>query len=197
MDLHARIHEHFKQNVLLVSQLAPLLAEPIEQASTLMAETLLGEHKILCCGNSICASNAQYLVSRLLGHLRFERPGLAAINLSQDTQLMSAMSADNQFSMLYSHQIMALGNAQDVLVCMCLDGNSLNIVNAISTAHERNLRVIVISGGDGGELIEILAEDDIHLAIPSFDTARVQEVFILVMHCLCDAIDSILLGVES
>ena len=196
MDLHARIHEHFKQNVLLISQLAPLLAEPIEQASALMAETLLSEHKILCCGNSLCAANAQYLTSRLLGHLRFERPALAAINLSQDAQLMSAMSADHQFDLLYSRQIMALGNAQDVLVCMCLDGNSMNLIHAIHTAHERNLRVIMMTGGDGGEMIEVLTEEDIHISIPSDDPARVQEVFILVMHCLCDAIDSILLGVE-
>lgn len=196
MDLHARIHEHFKQNVLLISQLAPLLAEPIEQASALMAETLLSEHKIFCCGNSLCASNAQYLTSRLLGHLRFERPALAAINLSQDAQLMSAMSADHQFDLLYSRQIMALGNAQDVLVCMCLDGNSMNLIHAIHTAHERNLRVIMMTGGDGGEMIEVLTEEDIHISIPSDDPARVQEVFILVMHCLCDAIDSILLGVE-
>jgi D-sedoheptulose 7-phosphate isomerase len=196
MDLHTRIHEHFKQNVLLISQLAPLLAEPIEQASALIAETLLTEHKILCCGNSLCASNAQYLTSRLLGHLRFERPALAAINLSQDAQLMTSMSAGHQFDQLYSRQIMALGAAQDVLVCMCLDGNSINVINAIHTAHERNLRVIMMTGGDGGEMIEVSTADDIHISIPSDDPARVQEVFILVMHCLCDAIDSILLGVE-
>ena len=196
MDLHNRINEHFKQNVLLTSQLAPLLSEPIEQASSLIADSLLARKKILCCGNSICAANAQYLVSRLMGHLGFERPGLAAINLSQDIQLFSAMAMNEELSEFYSRQILALGEERDVLFAMCVSGESNNVTRAIQTARDNGLQVIALVGGDGGEMIDALHDASILLSIPSHEIARVQEIFVLVIHCICDAVDSILLGVE-
>jgi D-sedoheptulose 7-phosphate isomerase len=196
MDLHNRINEHFKQNVLLTSQLAPLLAEPIEQASALIAESLLARKKILACGNSVCAANAQYLVSRLMGHLDFERPGLAAINLSQDIQLITAMAQTNDLAQLYSRQISALGEEGDVLFAMCMSGESDNVTQAILRARENGLQVIAMVGGDGGEMMQTLQDTDILISVASHEIARVQEIFILVIHCICDAVDSILLGVE-
>ncbi len=196
MDLHNRINEHFKQNVLLTSQLAPLLAEPIEQASALIAESLLARKKILACGNSVCAGNAQYLVSRLMGHLGIERPALAAINLSQDFQLLSAMAMSGELNQVFSRQVSALGEERDVLFAMCVSGESHNVTQAIRSARENGMQVIVLVGGDGGEMINALQDADILLSIPSHEMARVQEIFVLVIHCICDAVDSILLGVE-
>ncbi len=196
MDLHNRINEHFKQNVLLTSQLAPLLAEPIEQASALIAESLLARKKILACGNSVCAGNTQYLVSRLMGHLAIERPALAAINLSQDFQLLSAMAMSGELNQVFSRQVSALGEERDVLFAMCVSGESHNVTQAIRSARENGMQVIVLVGGDGGEMINALHDADILLSIPSHEMARVQEIFVLVIHCICDAVDSILLGVE-
>ncbi len=196
MDLHQRINEHFKQNVLLTSQLAPLLAESIEQASVSIAESLLARKKILACGNSICASNSQYLVSRLMGHLDFERPGLAAINLSQDIQLFSAMSMNNEVQQIYSRQVSALGEEGDLFFAMCLSGESENIKYAIESARENGMKIIVMLGGDGGDVMQMLQDTDILISVASHEVARVQEIFILIIHCICDAVDSILLGVE-
>ncbi len=196
MDLQTRINEHFKQNVLLTSQLAPILAESIQQASELIADSLLARKKVLCCGNSFCAANAQYLVSRLMGHLRFERPALSAINLSQDIQLFSTMAAAQELDQVYSRQIAALGEQQDVLFAICFDGQSNNVIQGIKIARENGMRVIALLGGDGGEMIEALQDADILLSVPSHEIARVQELFVLIMHCICDTVDSILLGVE-
>lgn len=196
MDLSNRISEHFKQHVLLTSQLSPLLIQPIQQASHLIAEALLARKKVLCCGNSFCAAHAQYVVSRLMGHLSFERPALAAVNLSQDVQLLSAMAANQEFHQLYSRQIAALGEPQDILFVMCIDGESVNIVHAIHTAKEQGLQVIALLGGDGGEVQAALSDVDILISLPIHQLAHLQEIFLISLHAICDAVDSILLGVE-
>jgi D-sedoheptulose 7-phosphate isomerase len=196
MDLPSRINEHFKQHVLLTSQLAPLLIEPIQQASQIISESLLARKKVLCCGNSVCASHAQYLTSRLMGHLSFERPALAAVNLSHDSQLLSAMAISNEFDQVFSRQVAALGEPQDVLFVMCVSGTSGNLVQAVQTAKEQGLQVIAMLGGDGGEVIETLRDSDVLISIPAHEVAFLQEIFVIVMHCICDAVDSILLGVE-
>jgi D-sedoheptulose 7-phosphate isomerase len=131
-----------------------------------------------------------------MGHLDFERPGLAAINLSQDIQLITAMAQTNDLAQLYSRQISALGEEGDVLFAMCMSGESYNVTQAILRARENGLQVIAMVGGDGGEMMQALQDTDILISVASHEIARVQEIFILVIHCICDAVDSILLGVE-
>lgn len=196
MDLNQRIIDHFEQSARLKMELAELLAAPIAAAAEIMVQAVLHEKKILACGNGGAAANAQYFVSRMLNHFETERPGLAAIALSADSVALTAIANTGNFEQVYSKQVMALGQASDVLLAISASGNSKNILKAISAAKERSMQVIVLSGGDGGNVVELLGEDDIHIGVPHDNAARVQEVYVLILHCLCDAIDCILLGVD-
>ncbi len=196
MDLNQRIMTHFEQSARLKLELAELLAAPIAGAAEIMVQAVLHEKKILACGNGGAAANAQYFVSRMLNHFETERPGLAAIALSADSVALTSIANTGNFEQVYSKQVMALGQAGDVLLAISASGNSLNMLKAISAAKERNMQVIALSGGDGGNVVELLGEDDIHIGVPHDNAARVQEVYVLILHCLCDAIDCILLGVD-
>lgn len=196
MPLSPRIIAHFEQSGHLKLELAELLSSPIAKSAELIAQALLSEKKVLCCGNGGAAACAQYLASLLLNRYEIERPSLAAIALTADCVTLSAVADDTHFEQVFSRQIMGLGQAQDVLLAINSNGNSANILNAIKAAKDRNILVIAISGGDGGSLIELLDENDIHIGIPHDSPARFMEVSILILHCLCDAIDCILLGVH-
>lgn len=196
MDLNQRIMTHFEQSARLKLELAELLAAPIAGAAEIMVQAVLHEKKILACGNGGAAANAQYFVSRMLNHFETERPGLAAIALSADSVALTSIANTGNFEQVYAKQVMALGQAGDVLLAISASGNSLNMLKAISAAKERSMQVIALSGGDGGNVVELLGEDDIHIGVPHDNAARVQEVYVLILHCLCDAIDCILLGVD-
>ncbi len=188
--------EHFEQSARLKMELADLLAQPIIRSAEKIVEALLSDKKILACGNGGSAAYAQYFASRMLNHYLTERPGLAAMALGADNVTLSAIANLGHFEQVFSKQITALGQPGDVLLVMSVTGNSKNILKAIKAAKERDMHVIAMSGGDGGSLVELLHADDIHIGVPHDNPSRVQEVYILVLHCLCDAIDCILLGVN-
>lgn len=171
-----------------------VLAPAIELAAQKLANSLLNDGKILCCGNGGSAAEAQHLSSELLNRFERERPGLPAISLTTDTATLSSIANDYQFDLVFSKQIRALGQNGDVLIAYSTSGNSGNILKAISAAHERNLSVIAITGYDGGALAPLLNETDVEIRVPSNSTARVQEVHLLITHCLCDLIDLQLFG---
>ena len=196
MDLLTRINNHFEDSAKLKLALAELLSAPIAASAEMMAEAFLNEKKVLICGNGSGAANAQYFSSRMLNHFEVERPGLAAIALSADSATLTAIANFGHFDQTYAKQVLALGQAGDVLIAISTSGNAANILNAIRAAKERNMRVIAFSGGDGGLLMELLEDQDIHLGVPHDNAARIQEVFVLILHCLCDAIDCLLLGVN-
>lgn len=196
MELTARISAHFEQSGRLKLELADLLAKPIAQAAEIIVQAFLKEKKVLACGNGGSAANAQYFASRMLNRYEMERPGLAAIALSADTSTLTSIANDDHFDQVFSKQIMALGQAGDVLLAMSTSGNSQNILNAIQAGHERGMHIIALSGGDGGGLVELLGDEDIHIGVPHDNASRIQEVYILILHCLCDAIDCLLLGVN-
>ena len=196
MDLLARINNHFEDSAKLKLALAELLPAPIAASAEMMAEAFLNEKKVLICGNGSGAANAQYFSSRMLNHFEVERPGLAAIALSADSTTLTAIANFGHFDQTYAKQVLALGQAGDVLIAISTSGNAANILNAIRAAKERNMRVIAFSGGDGGLLMELLEDQDIHLGVPHDNAARIQEVYVLILHCLCDAIDCLLLGVN-
>lgn len=150
----------------------------------------------LICGNGGASCNAQYFASRMLNHYETERPGLAAIALSADNATLTSIANLGHFEQVFSKQISALGQVGDVLIVMSVSGNSANVLKAIDAAKERDITVIAMSGGDGGDLVELLGDKDIHIGVPHENTSRVHEVNILILHCLCDAIDCILLGVH-
>lgn len=197
MMLNARISEHFEQSGRLKIELAELLAPPIANGAEAIASALLQEKKVLVCGNGGSAALAQYFASRMLNRYELERPSLAAIALSADSITLSAIANDAHFDDIYSKQINALGQAGDILLALSSSGNSPNILKALAAARERGMRIIALSGGDGGALMELLAGQDIHIGVPHDSAARIQEVYILILHCLCDAIDCLLLGVNE
>lgn len=196
MELTARISAHFEQSGRLKLELADLLAKPIAQAAEIIVQAFLNEKKVLACGNGGSAANAQYFASRMLNRYEMERPGLAAIALSADISTLTTIANDDHFDHVFSKQIMALGQAGDVLLAMSTSGNSHNILQAIEAGRERGMHIIALSGGDGGGLVELLRDADIHIGVPHDNAPRIQEVYILILHCLCDAIDCLLLGVN-
>ena len=196
MDLQARIQRHFADSAQLKLQAAELLAEPIERAAELMVGSLLNEGKILACGNGGSAADAQHFSAELLNRFEMERPGLAGIALTTDSSTLTSIGNDYDFNQIFSKQVRALGHGGDVLLAISTSGNSPNVVAAITAAHEKQMTVVALTGRDGGKMGEMLREADVHICVPSPVTARIQEVHILCLHCLCDAIDVQLLGVE-
>lgn len=196
MNLIPRIIGHFEESAQLKLVSADLLAPVIAEAAAIIVAAFLDDKKVLACGNGGSAALAQYFTARMLNRFDMERPGLATIALSADNSTLTSIANDSNFSQVFSKQIMALGQPGDILLAMSTSGNSQNVLEAMSAAHERGMNVVALGGGDGGNLMELLGAQDIHIGVPHENTARVQEVYLLILHCLCDSIDCILLGVE-
>lgn len=196
MNLVSRISEHFIDSAQTKLSSAEPLAVPIADAVELMVESLMATGKILACGNGGSAADAQHFAAELVGRYERERPELAALALTVDTSTLTAIANDYGFEQVYAKQVRALGQPQDVLLAISTSGNSANVIEAIRAAHEREMRVIALTGRGGGRIAELLAENDIHICVPAERTARIQEVHLLTLHCLCDGIDCMLLGTE-
>tara|TARA_B100000945_G_scaffold175119_1_gene140436 strand:- start:1375 stop:1971 length:597 start_codon:yes stop_codon:yes gene_type:complete len=194
MDTELRIRDHFLDSIEAKRYALEELVVPIQHAGNCVAHSLVNEGKILSCGNGGSAGDAQHFSAELLNRFEIERPGLPAIALTTDSSTLTAIANDYQYEEIFYKQILALGNAQDVLLAISTSGNSANIVKAVLAAHEREMTVISLTGKDGGKLAELLKDDDIEIRVPSERTARIQEVHLLVIHCLCDIIDAILFG---
>lgn len=173
-----------------IEQLSPLIVE----AAQYMAHCLLNDHKVLACGNGGSAAEAQHFSSEMLNRFEMERPGLPAISLATDTSTLTSIANDYQFAEIFSKQIRALGQPGDILFALTTSGESPNMLQAIEAAHDRDLRVILLSGRDGGQAGRLLIDGDIELRVPSWSTARIQELHLVLIHCLCDLIDRQLLG---
>ncbi len=171
-----------------------LLADSIGTASEMLINCLLNGHKILCCGNGGSASASQHFSSEMLNRYEMNRPGLPAIALTTDTSTITSIANDDDFRKIFSRQIKAIGQPNDVLVVFTTSGDSVNIIEAIKAAQSRNLVIIALSGKDGGVLPEVLGEDDLELRVPSSATPRIQEIHLLITHCLCELIDNHLFG---
>ncbi|MBE0621179.1 MAG: phosphoheptose isomerase [Burkholderiales bacterium] len=197
MDLVERVSRHFADSVRTKQKSAELLAAPIVQAAELMVKCLLANGKVLACGNGGSAADSQHFAAELLGRFERERPGLAAIALTTDTSTLTAIANDYDYEQVFSKQVQALGQANDVLLAISTSGDSKNVIAAIHAAHERDMQVVALTGKTGGKIASILASEDVHICVPSNTTSRIQEVHLLTLHCLCDGIDTLLLGAES
>jgi D-sedoheptulose 7-phosphate isomerase len=196
MDLVSRISENFSESAHLKLECMDTLAAPIAAAAQLMVNCLKADGKILACGNGGSAADAQHFSAELLNRFEKERPGLAGIALTTDSSTLTSIANDYSFDQVFSKQVRALGRDGDVLLAISTSGNSKNVIAAIEAAHECGMRVVALSGRNGGSLGELIAAKDVHICVPAQSTARIQEVHLLTLHCLCDAIDCLLLGVD-
>ncbi len=196
MDLTARIRKHFDDSANTKLQTKDGLAQPIADAAQAMVNCLMNDGKILCCGNGGSAGDSQHFAAELINRFEMERPALAAIALTTDSSVLTSIANDYDFSQIFSRQVRGLGMSGDILLAITTSGNSINVVEAIHAAHERDMPVIALTGREGGTVGEILESGDIHLCVHAESTARIQEVHLLILHCLCDAIDHLLLGGE-
>jgi D-sedoheptulose 7-phosphate isomerase len=196
MNISERVTNIFTSHIETAQAAMNEVSTDIVDAATLMTNALLADHKILSCGNGGSASDAQHFSSELLNRFERERPGLPAIALTTDSSTITSISNDYTFDDIFSKQVSALGQQGDVLLAISTSGNSANILRAVMAAHQRQMRCVVLSGNTGGDLVGILEDDDVFLSIPAKSTARIQEIHIIVIHCLCDLIDTQLLGPE-
>ena len=196
MEMQSRIRQLFQASIETKQQAMEVLSPGIAVAAEKMVACLMNEGKILACGNGGSAADAQHFAAEMVGRFEKERPGLAALSLATDTSALTAIGNDYDFDMVFSKQVRALGQTGDILLAISTSGNSANVIEAIHSAHERQMTVIAFTGKDGGKIGELLTSEDILLNVPAFRTARIQEVHILMIHALCDAIDYMLLGGE-
>ena len=196
VDLLERIRRQFSDSAQLKQKAHEVLAEPIAHAIGIMVKALLSNGKILACGNGGSAADAQHFSAELLNRFERERPGLAAISLTTDTSTLTSIANDYEYEQVFSKQVSALGQPGDVLFGISTSGNSKNVTRAIAAAHEREMRVVALTGRGGGEIGKLLTPEDVHICVPHSQTARIQEVHLLTLHCLCDGIDCMLLGAE-
>ena len=194
MDPLNRVRDHFAESIAVKQTSADVLAESIAAAGRVMSDALLADGKILSCGNGGSAADSQHFSSELLNRFETERPGLPAMALTTDASTVTSISNDYSYEEIFSKQVRALGKPQDVLLGISTSGNSENVIRAIAAAHERGMKVVALSGRDGGRMADIFAEGDVEIRVPATRTARIQEVHLVVIHCLCDLIDTTLLG---
>ena len=194
MDIELRIRNHFLDSIETKRNALEELIIPIKHAANCISDSLLNEGKILSCGNGGSAGAAQHFSAELLNRFEIERPGLPAVALTTDSSTLTAIANDYEYDQIFSKQILALGTNRDVLLAISTSGNSSNIIKAVQAAHERNMLVLSLTGNKGGKLAKLLKGDDIEIRVPSDRTARIQEIHLLVIHCLCDIIDAILFG---
>ncbi|MVW59100.1 phosphoheptose isomerase [Massilia sp. NEAU-DD11] len=192
-----RILAHFQESAELKMKSANLLAQPISQAIELMFNALSNGNKILACGNGGSAGDSQHFAAELVGRFERERFPLPAIALTTDTSIITAVGNDYSFNEIFSKQVQAFGQAGDILLAISTSGNSGNVLAAVEAALEREMRVVALTGKDGGKIAQMLTDADVHINVPHSRTARIQEVHLVAIHSICDGLDVALFGEED
>ena len=196
MKLITRIGKHFDDSAQTKLQSKKVLAQPIADAAQAMVTCLMNDGKILVCGNGGSAADSQHFAAELVNRFEVERPGLACIALTTDSSVLTSIANDYDYVQIFSKQVRALGLDGDLLLAISTSGNSPSVLEAIQAAHERNMPVVALTGKDGGKMAAMLKPTDFHICVPATSTARIQEVHLLALHCLCDLIDHLILGGE-
>lgn len=194
--LEQRIEQHFIDSADLKYQAAQTLSKPLAAAVQAVLACVTSGGKVLACGNGGSAADAQHFAALFVGRFERERPELGAIALTTDSSIITAIGDDN-FDQVFAKQVRALGQPGDVLLAISTNGNASNVLAAIAAAHERELSVVALTGQGGGKIGQTLRETDVHVCVPHDRTARIQEVHVLALHCLCDGVDSQLLGEQE
>ncbi len=191
------ILDHFNESAELKIQAAAQLAQPINEAVDLMFGALSNGNRILACGNGGSAADCQHFAAELVGRFERERLPLPAMSLATDASILTSIGNDYGFTDIFAKQVQAFGQAGDVLLAISTSGNSPNVIAAIDSALERDMRVVALTGKGGGQIGQMLTDADVHICVPHDRTARIQEVHILIVHCLCDGIDVALFGGDA
>ena len=152
---------------------------------------------VYLCGNGGSAADAQHFAAELVNRFEVERPPLAAVALTTDSSALTSIANDYRYEDVFAKQLRAIGRAGDVLLAISTSGNSASVLEAVTAAQALGVRVVALTGGRGGKLGERIAQGDVHVNVPHASTARIQEVHLLTLHCLCDAIDYQMFGVKS
>ena len=192
-----RIQQHFIDSADLKYQAAEVLSKPIDAAIQAILACVTSGGKVLACGNGGSAADAQHFAAEFVGRFERERPELGAIALTTDSSILTAIANDYAFNAIFSKQVRALGQPGDVLLAISTSGNSGNILAAVEAAHEREMTVVALTGRGGGQMGRLLRETDVHICVPHERTARIQEVHLLALHCICDGVDTQLLGEQD
>ena len=188
VDPATRIRQHFEASIKVKQAAMTALAPCIATAADTLHTALRAGRKILSCGNGGSAGDSQHFSSEMLNRFEQERPGLPAIALTTDTSTLTSIANDYDYSQVFSRQVFALGKSGDVLLAISTSGNSANVLAAVAAAHDRDMRVIALTGSSGGRVRDILTARDVEICVPAISTARIQEVHLLVIHCLCDLV---------
>jgi len=194
MDLAEHVQQSFADSAQTILAAAEPLSGAIAQAAERMVQALLNDGKILACGNGGSATDAHLFASTMINRFERERPGLAAISLTSATATLTSIANDYDYGMVFARQVSALGGPGDVLLAISTSGYSGNVLEAVRVAHEKEMSVVALTGRDGGDLAEILYDEDVLICVPASTTARIREVHLLAIHCLCGSIDNLLLG---
>jgi D-sedoheptulose 7-phosphate isomerase len=192
--LSSRIAAHFEESARLKLAAAAALTEPVARASRMFAQSLKAGGKALACGNGGSAADAQHFAAELVNRFERERPPLAAVALTTDTSTLTSIANDYAWEQVFSKQLRAIGRKGDVLLAISTSGNSPNVMRAIDAAHQKGVKVVALTGRDGGKMAAQLKAGDVEIRVPAKVTARIQEVHLLALHCLCDLIDEQLFG---
>jgi DnaA initiator-associating protein len=187
-----QIQNNFTESIQTQIAATEAISGAIEQAGMMMVQCLLAGNKMLACGNGGSAGHAQHFCSQLLNRFEAERPSLPAISLVSGGIVITSIANDGQYNEVFSKQIRAIGNNGDILIAISTSGNSQNVIKAVESAVSRDMPIIALTGHDGGDIAGLLGEGDVEIRVPSSRTARINEVHLIVLHCLCEIIDTTL-----
>ncbi|QWE22682.1 phosphoheptose isomerase [Polynucleobacter sp. AP-Jannik-300A-C4] len=191
--LRARASQHFLDSIAVKQEAEKILPEQIARGIVAMTDCLRAGGKVMACGNGGSAADAQHFAAELIGRFERERQELAAIALTTDTSILTAVGNDYSYDEIFSKQVRGLGKKSDILIGISTSGNSKNVVKAIEAAKKMGIKIIALTGNGGGKIASLLDADDIHLCAPSTRTARIQETHLVLLHALCDGVDHLLL----
>jgi len=194
MDINKRIIKHFKDSAELKLRVMDELSDPIAEGAQLFFDCVANDGKILVCGNGGSAADAQHFAAELINRFEKERPGMACVALTTDSSVLTSIANDYDYNQIFSKQVRALGLPGDTLLAISTSGNSPNVVASIQAAHDRDMRVVALTGRDGGSMAAALHPTDVLICVNAQSTARIQEVHLVCLHSLCDLIDYHLLG---